>query len=144
MPRSSTLAVQVPGAAGAAAATDPAAQTGSTGSSDPAPPPSTATGEPTMAEVLAALRESQALITQQAETIAALQAAQAKPSTAKAGEGIVFEPVTKHAARALATSEFRGMLSSVVAAQLAAGEITLGGRPGVLCADGYFCDPAYR
>lgn len=80
--------------------------------------------------------------------LAALQAqlaeANAQRVQPKPDEGVVYEPKTPHGAQALAASEFRSMTTTEVHAKVIAGEISLGGKPSVLCADGYYCDPSYR
>jgi len=59
--------------------------------------------------------------------------------------GETFAPaIAPHGAKALAESEFRGLTTSQVHAKVKAGEISLAGRHAVLCADGYYCNPAYR
>lgn len=77
--------------------------------------------------------------------LAAKDAELAALKSVAAPGGETFVPtIAPHGAVAMAESEFRGMTSSQVAAKVKAGEITLGGKPSVLCADGYYCDPAYR
>lgn len=122
MPRPEDQTVQVPGA-----------PQPDTAAADQAP---TADASASESPELAALRAQ--LAAKDAE-IAALQAAAPKVT-----DGVVYEPVTRHGAQALAESEFRSLTTSQVHEKLKAGEITLGGKPSVLCADGYYCDPSYR
>lgn len=152
MPRNPNLPVQVPGAAAQTSA--PAAAAGAESQTGPAagsaasdPPQSTAGGQPSMAEVLSSIQAMQAALLQRDEQIAQLTAqlqAQGSTEPAAADAAALIVPVTKHGARALATSEFATMTSAEVAEKLHAGEITLSGRAGVLCSDGYFCDPGER
>ena len=119
MPRPDDLAVEVPGAAAAAATSSQA---------DGA--------EPAGDDLVAALRAQ--LAAKDAE-IAALSGGAATPM-----EGAVMVPVTRHGAQAIAASAFAAMTTAEVHAKVQAGEITLAGKPSVLCSDGYYCDPAYR
>lgn len=89
--------------------------------------------------------EVQALRDQLAARDAEIAELSAKVATAPAiVDSVVYEPKTRHGAVALAESAFKAMTTTEVAAKVAAGEITLNGRPSVLCADGYYCDPSYR
>ena len=62
----------------------------------------------------------------------------------KPSESVVTVPITRHGAQKLAESEFAALTTKQVEEMLQAGQISLNGRPSVLCADGYFCDPSYR
>lgn len=73
--------------------------------------------------------------------IAALQSAKAAP---QAGDSIVTQPITPHGRQAMADSEFATWTTARLHAELQAGNVSLRGRPGVLCSDGYYCDPSYR
>ncbi len=118
---------------------------------DPTPvtPPDTVTVvDPTVDPTVATAGDDSALADLQAQ-LAALkaenEALQAKVATAPVvTDSTVFQPVTRHGAQALSSSEFASMTTAEVKAGVAAGTISLGGRPSVLCADGYFCSPSYR
>ena len=129
MARPQNQPVQVPGA------TQPdTAQVEGTapGQPDTAQVEGTAPGQPSELELLRAQ-----LAAKDAE-IASLQSV-AVPT------GETFAPaIAPHGAKALAESEFRGLTTSQVHAKVKAGEISLAGRHAVLCADGYYCNPAYR
>lgn len=120
MPRDADQPVQVPGAA--AEANDAAVQAGID-----------------RADTIEALK---AQLAAQAEQIAVLTAKAAAAPTIK--DGTVFEPVTRHGAQAMAASEFRALTTDQVHALVLAGKVSLQGKPSVLCADGYYCDPSYR
>ena len=122
MPRDADQAVQVPGA----------------------PQPDAAADQP-QADGQAQLSELDLLRLQLAAKDAEIADLSAKAAAAPTiVDSVVYEPKTRHGAVALAESAFAAMTTSEVHAKVKAGEITLAGKPSVLCADGYYCDPSYR
>lgn len=147
MPRPENVTIQVPGET----AVEPAAEADAVQADQPqaaeqpaqaqagAEPDTAAPVASTEAEELAKLRAQ--LVQLEAENEALKTQTEEAP---KITDSTVFEPVTKHGAQALALSEFASMTCADVHAKLQSGEITLAGKPSVLCADGYYCDPSYR
>lgn len=145
MSRSASVRVQVPGEPAPADAADvPQTEEGAEAQHEAsAPEPDTADqAAPQVADAddVTLLRAKLAQLEAENEELKNQPAAIAPKIT----DSVVFEPVTPHGIQALSASEFKHLTCAQVDAKLRSGEITLGGRPSVLCADGYFCDPAYR
>lgn len=145
MPPSRNLRIQVPGETAALAdsgedgqAMEPVDQRVDDSGGDEPPAPGVADGDDPAKDQVATLQLQLAALQAQ---LAELTTQRAQP---KSDEGVVYEPKTPHGAQALAASEFRSMTTTEVHAKVIAGEISLGGKPSVLCADGYYCDPSYR